>query len=483
MPNTGSRGGPGPVRTIALVAAGALPWAQGPAVAGEWSINPSLEAAETYTDNVALAPPGEEEDEWITEVNPALTVIGEGNRADVRLDYRMQNVFYADQTDSSATYHQLAADATGQVVPRTLHVDADTSYAQQLISPADPVPTSNVTVSNNRTDVFTAGVSPYLMHRFGNYAQGQARYRYQRVEYGGESFDSESYITSVYLESGPRFEWWGWRLDGQNQRITYDERPDTRFRQGRGELNVQVAKALQVFGSGGYEENEFERAGGQDEPDGTFWEAGFRWNPSRRTSLEAAMGERYYGETKRAQLQHSTRHTTWSLSYREELTTLTQLASERQVFVVPTEGEDGELEPTLVSLEVPALTTEVYLSERYSGSVTIRSPKSTVNLSAFNDVRTFQTSNETETTTGGNVSWVWEFGARTRSDIGANFLRREYRATDREDDLWFGHARLIRDLRRNLEATLSYERTQREIRGEGVDYRQNVVSLRARLRF
>ena len=468
-----------------MALAGGLPGAPGRATAGEWTITPSLEAVETYTDNVALDPPQQEEDEFITEVNPGITVIGEGNRADLRADYRMQNVFYANDIEHS-TFHQLAANGTAQVVPRTFHVDGDASIAQQLISPEDAVPTSNVTASNNRTDVYTTGVSPYVMHSFDTFARGQARYRYQRVQYSGEDFDSQTYTASASLESGPRFDQWGWRLNGQDQRISYDNRSDSRFRRGQGELNLQVGPYLQLFGSGGYERNEFERAVGFEPPEGGFWEAGFRWRPTHRTSVTGAIGERFFGETRRAEIQHQTRNTTWNLSYRQELTTLTEFAAQRQVFVVTDEEGNplltGEQEPILVATAVPALTTEVYLSERYSGSVTGRTGKSTLTLSAFNEDRTFQSTNQTERVLGARVNWNWKFAPRTRSDIGANFLRRTFRASAREDDIWYGHARLAHDIRPNLEASLAYERAQRESNG-GTDYRQNLFSLRVRLRF
>jgi len=485
MPKTTGWGG----RTAwvtAMALAGGLPWAPGRATAGEWTITPSLEAVETYTDNVALDPPGQEEDEFITEINPGVTVIGEGNRANLRADYRMQNVFYASDIEHS-TYHQLAANGTAQVVPRTFHVDADATIAQQVISPDDAVPTSNATVSSNRTDVYTTGISPYLMHSFDTFARGQARYRYQRVQYSGEDFNSQSYTTSAYLESGPHFEWWGWSLNGQDQRISYENRPDTRFRRGQGELNVQIGPYLQLFGSGGYEQNEYQRTAGREAPEGGFWEAGFRWHPTHRTSVLGAVGERFFGETRRAEIQHDTRNTTWNLSYRQELTTLTEFATERRVFLVTDEEGNplltGEQEPILVATAVPALTTEVYLSERYEASVTGRTAKSTITLNGFNEDRTFQATDETERVLGASINWMWEFRPRTRSDIGANFIRRTFRETTREDDLWYGHARLIHDIRPNLEASLAYERAQRESDGGGTDYRQNLYSLRVRLRF
>jgi len=51
---------------------------------------------------------------------------------------------------------------------------------------------------------------------------------------------------------------------------------------------------------------------------------GFGWSPSRRTSLEASVGERYFGRTFSLAGNHRTRLSRWDVSYSEDVSDITQ---------------------------------------------------------------------------------------------------------------------------------------------------------------
>ena len=48
--------------------------------AGDWTTTKGITFSQIYTDNVFLLPPGEEEDDFVTEVAPFITVTGRGGR-------------------------------------------------------------------------------------------------------------------------------------------------------------------------------------------------------------------------------------------------------------------------------------------------------------------------------------------------------------------------------------------------------------------
>ena len=58
-----------------------------PASALEWLVQPSLRLRETYTDNALRTPNAQAQSDFITEIAPAIALIGSGPRLRVHLDY------------------------------------------------------------------------------------------------------------------------------------------------------------------------------------------------------------------------------------------------------------------------------------------------------------------------------------------------------------------------------------------------------------
>ncbi len=56
-----------------------------------------------------------------------------------------------------------------------------------------------------------------------------------------------------------------------------------------------IAPGLHLIATGGYDSNNYISLGGSTK--GNFWQGGFAWNASELTSLSAAVGHRYYGDT------------------------------------------------------------------------------------------------------------------------------------------------------------------------------------------
>src|SRR3569832_101601 len=93
-----------------------------PASAGVCFFFNDMEISEIYTDNVALSS-GDEQAEWVTEVNPGFSLDGESGRAKLNLNYRLQNLFYASE-GSYGSNHQLAANGNVEVAREFFFVDA-----------------------------------------------------------------------------------------------------------------------------------------------------------------------------------------------------------------------------------------------------------------------------------------------------------------------------------------------------------------------
>jgi hypothetical protein len=74
-------------------------------IAMEWKIVPGLDLKETYSDNITLAPPGNEKSDFVTQINPGISLTGTGPRLKVNARYGMQNLFYAEESNRNATKH------------------------------------------------------------------------------------------------------------------------------------------------------------------------------------------------------------------------------------------------------------------------------------------------------------------------------------------------------------------------------------------
>jgi len=455
--------------------------AAGPARAGDWDLQPRLRLVETYTDNVTLAPPGEEQSEYVTQVNPGVTLKGRGRRAELTLDYQMQNLFYARDSGRNTTNHQLGADGSLELVRRQVFLDAQASRSQQVISPVDALPVSNLSVTANRRDVTTYAAGPRLRHAFGSFATGNASYRWQRVEYGGRLADRTQQTANATLSSGRRFDRVGWTMAYHRTEETGEGLPDHLLETGSLDLSLLLGAKTRVFGVYGYERNDYPQAQGADPPEGDFWEAGLRFNPSLRTSFEGAYGEHYFGETKRFEFRHQGPATTWQASYRESLTTDTAIQIERvQALILDENGnvvlnQNGD--PLVVEFPVPIVRTEVILQKRLAGGVAWDDGKTRLGLRAYRELREYQTSGREEEVYGGIGRMGWQAAPRTRLDLTGSWHRRLFPDSDREDELWTAEAGATRQVSRSLQMGLRYRYLRRHSNQADRGYRENQAEL------
>ncbi len=102
--------------------------------AKNWSLTPSMTVGELYSDNIDLAPKGEETDDFVFQFIPALTAELNGRRLQAKLDYRMENYVY---TNSSPKYdepfHQYEASGKAELWRERFFVDLASALTQRYI--------------------------------------------------------------------------------------------------------------------------------------------------------------------------------------------------------------------------------------------------------------------------------------------------------------------------------------------------------------
>jgi uncharacterized protein (PEP-CTERM system associated) len=485
--------------------------------AAEWKITPSLDLKETYTDNVRLAAPGLEKSEFITQINPGISLTGTGPRLKLNANYVMQNIVYAEESNQNTMNHMLSAIANAELVDNLFFLDGRAAISQQNISLLGPQAADNVNITGNRTEVQTYSVSPYLRHRFGNYASTEIRYTHDEVSTGGSGLaNSQADRIQLSLNSGSAFKTLGWGLNYSTAKTSYGNTASTPALDTEvitGNLSYPITPKFRLTATGGYEESNYNSIG--QKPDGSFWSAGFSWAPSTMTSIDGSAGRRYFGDTYSLAASHRTRLTTWSLGYSEDIT------STRDQFLFPATIDTAsflkplldnpaltpiqkqnintfiQLYPTLAE-STNFLTNRLFLQKRLQASVAVTGAKNTLVLSLFRTTRDAQTSQTQDSTlfgssalalsdstkqVGGSAFWNWRIGPLTSVNISVGYTRNSSPSLDRTDNDKTIRLSLTRQFQPNLYGSIELRRMQRDSSQSGSDYNENALIATLSMRF
>ena len=448
------------------------------AEAASWRFSPSLELAETYSDNITLRSAGAERSDYVTEVAPGFGLNADGRRLDLALNYRWRGLYYAHDNERNSAYHQLGASMSGILVNNLLFVDGNTSYRQTLVAPGAAVGQGYIASTGSLQDILTTSVSPYLRRKLGGWAEVELRYTQSSVLYP-DSSDRDSFSNGVNFRlAGQKITTrWSWALGYRAQSIDYrTERVGVTTRQGDLQLGYRLSNRLGFNGQVGREENKYPRAGGTPAPEGNFWDIGLDWQLSPRAQLSVGGGRRYYGSNWRLDLSHRGRRTTLSAAYSEGMTTRRQYQLALQL--------DDAGQPIIdVNTQLPLLERlpldEVYLRRRAQLNYSYDTRRSITSLTLYQEWREYQQSRIDETVRGTGITWHWTPGRRVDFNVGTDLVLSEYsiRSNDRR---LVGHATLTRKLGRYMDTSLEARHTRRD---GGRDYTENLLSARLTLRW
>ena len=460
----------------------------------DWKVNPRLGLSESYSDNLNLRPAGQENSAFITKINPGVTANINGAHLKANVDYSLQAVLTTGQVQRNRGYHQLNATANAELVDESLYLDARALADQQNISLLGPLGVDNTTGDpSNITTKTSYSLSPYLRHKFGSLASGEARVTHDKVSYtSGNASDSTSNAVGLKLNSGTAFYDWSWGLNYNASKIKYSEGQliDRDFEKSTGTLGYRLTPKFRVFATAGHESNTFPAAPGFN-TSGPLWTAGFGWSPTTRTAIEASYGHRFFGKTFSLDLNHRTRLTVWNAQYNEDITDARTVAlrpftgflsvtdpTGQQLIVVDSTGK-----PIPITIDIPVLTNDTFISKRFTASVGITRAKSTVSLSAFNAKREYLLSGESDRQYGGAASWALRLSPRMSSTVSAGWSRVLVPASLREDDLWNVRFALTRDFNPKLHGSVELRHQERNSNQATSDYKENAITALINMSF
>ncbi|MFM9435269.1 uncharacterized protein (PEP-CTERM system associated) [Janthinobacterium sp. CG_23.3] len=490
---------------VALAVALAAPPRAG---AADWSVVPALRLSEGYTDNVLLAPAPQAKDDFITEISPSVVVRGRSQRLRVDLAYRLQQLFYTRRGDR--TEHQLQGDANAELLEDWLFLDLRASVGQNRLSAFGPQPLNNVAADTNQSTVRAGRVSPYLRHQVRGVGSAELRYAHERVGNGSEllTVATDELLLDLVGDTGAGGLGWEAHLD--RRETSARQRETVRMDKATLSLRYHLSSRVGLFASAGHEDAGYRPAGGAASSGG-FWLLGASWYPSARSSVALSGGKRFFGNTYALDLNHRSRHTSWSLGYHEDISSTPsewlRLSDSATASMLNQLWRGAIPDPQLRQQRVdsfvrfsqllgPDAGAVNYFSQRYflqrraALAMASATAKSTLVLGLTATRRSAQSSGgidsallpaidfaleERTRQVAANAGWNWRLSARSNVNVSAAYATVTSLNVGRKDSNAALSVGLSRQLQRKVSGTLELRRV-RHASNRGGDYRENAIN-------
>lgn len=445
---------------------------------GGWETTPRVSAGLVYSDNISLAPKGEEDSELVTRLDAGIALAKQGAQTRVRMDYNLIGLLYRDDSDANDVFHQFEGDARVDMIGERLYLDALATYGQRNQSRGDR--TGDIVNTNvDRTDVFNLRLSPVYVQPIDDFATAEVRYIYDRIDYEESDVrdtNSQSNRVQASLDSGPMFTRLEWNLSFDREETDFDDGSSVTFQTAEVLGRLNVTDRFSVFGALGDERNSFDQDPSRSRPDDTYWRAGATFTPTPRTFTEVFVGERFFGTTYGGTLRRQTRDGRLFADYSEELRTVR--GRDLQPFLDEFGQPVFDSETGRPIFELPELLSGAYLRKRFSAGMTFQRGRTNLGLRVYDERREFVLTDRDERLQGviGDIDWR----AAPRTSI---FARLRYEEStfadelDREDTLMSGTLGVRRDLGQRTSVSAQYQYLERESTDTNREYGENRVAL------
>jgi uncharacterized protein (PEP-CTERM system associated) len=371
------------------------------AFAGDWEFSASIRGGATLTDNVSLAPQGQEDWDLVWEVTPSITVRREGARARMQASYTPSLYVYTRNSEDSTLWHRLSALGTVEAVENLFYVDAIAIVTQSYLSPFGPRPLDALNLNDNRAQTAMLGLSPYVQ----SVTPGGYRYllrndtTWTAVEGSQVPDQFESRVLAKLDSPIVRV---GWGVDYDYRYTKFDSQQSYYEQLARVRGIWRANSDLTLSARLGYETNDYTI----EAYSGEIYGAGAEWTPTPRTRLSGYVEHRFFGTSYEVNFNHRTRATGWRLraarltqTYRDQLFTLgpgelavvTDAALQNRI-ADPLERQRA-VEDFLLRSGLPSTlltsqtfyTNQVYVAEQIDGTVTVFGGRNRLWLTLFWD--------------------------------------------------------------------------------------------------
>ena len=154
-------------------------------------IEPSITVGEIYTSNVNLTSDNVEplrvQGRLGDQGRAARSDWLRGSRLDLDIDYTLEALLYAKDSDRNDVYNQLSAAGLLDLIGEDLQLRADGSISQVNISPDEPVTNSNINTTGNRANATIWSIGPEWQHRMFSNSEVDGHLSVGHVDYNEPS--------------------------------------------------------------------------------------------------------------------------------------------------------------------------------------------------------------------------------------------------------------------------------------------------------
>lgn len=281
---------------------------------------PSLAVEESYFDTRGRTS-GENGHELVSRVTPGLRYTSRSGRLQGSLDYAADLLYRRgrSETEGGEVQNQLNAAFVAEAVPNWAFIDARASISQQSISAfGEQTVGGSPQFNDNRTEVSTLSLSPYVRGGLGNLADYEVRLSAGASDSGTASApDSNSSSASMVLRSRASGAIFGWSLSASKERVKFSNADPVDNGRVQATVSVTPAPEVRLSLNGGRESVEDGSAASNHTNTAG---AALLWTPSPRTSLSADITERYFGRSKHLAFSHRGQRTVWSYALSRDTT-------------------------------------------------------------------------------------------------------------------------------------------------------------------
>jgi uncharacterized protein (PEP-CTERM system associated) len=417
----------------------------------EWQLRTNLTMQEIYDDNLGLSQTNQQAG-FATQVTPGVILRGVSPSSNVSLNYSLQGLYNAQNSDAVQAFHQLNMNALLQPVQNTLYIQTSSSITQQNTG-NNFIATDNIAGKGYMTQVENVNISPYLTPHFGQYATGLLKAGFTGNYYNvpaGFANDSlsnaQTILTQGALTSGTYFGLLSWGLnysssDQQNsigQQQAYSQ-GDVRFKSYSANTRYYLVRQFNVFAQAGEENNYYATQSATNQTsykNGFYYTVGGQWKPSLWYSLEVGVGSNSHvlmqynpsnnltssvtynyttvgvnlGSSWAANINYTHNMSHYGFVYTQSTATVQEILATQQVFFITNPQTGAQATPYIINL--PGLVNDVFIVKHAALNASYNTGKSTFNASVFNDRRTDQVTQELDTIYGISGNWNWQIENR-----------------------------------------------------------------------
>lgn len=449
---------------------------------GEWRVVYRASASETLSDNIDQNPSGERDVGFITRGGPGISISGESARVVGALNGDLFLVHQGGGDDEGLSLDpSIAAASTTELSRDFLFFDLSAAVSRQVLDAREATSGSGASTSN-RDLVATLSASPYIVHRIGDVANAEWRYRISPVIVdSGENSDVLSHEASLIVDSGDDFPFLGWTFSNfAGEEVRSDESDITTANTDLG-VSYSVSQSVALLAGIGYEY----RDGDEDEENnfqGLTWRGGFSYRPHPDLALDATYGRRNDSDSLDASLAYQiTPKTSLRASYAEALETGQQRAISGLggLIIDPDTGEiidpvtgdpfDGNRDPFSFDDETTRTRTLRLAANHVTG-------RNVFGLSALRGTSEGGSEGDEEFYTA-RFSWARPLSTDLDFTAIASYDHSKFDEEDRTDDTVFLNLGLSYRLSSDVQALTSYSFQARESTDSDEEFYENSITF------